>query len=56
MRVDLKFPLRTAEFLREGWMVLSSLFRKEMLDLYLSADRATFSCKAVVWRPERFPV
>lgn len=54
MREDLKFLLRTAEFLRVGWV--ASLFRKEKLDLYLSADSATFSCKAVVWRPERFPV
>lgn len=55
-REDLKFPLKTAEFLRVGWMVFASLFRKEKLDLYLSADIATFSCKAVVRRPERFPV
>lgn len=54
MREDLKFLLRTAEFLRVGWV--ASLFRKEKLDLYLSADSATFSCKAAVWRPERFPV
>lgn len=47
MREDLKFPLRTAEFLRVGWMVFASLFRKEKLDLYLSADSATFGCKAV---------
>lgn len=56
MRKDLKFPLRTAEFLKVGWMVFASLFRKEKLDLYLSADSATFSCEAVVQRPERFPV
>lgn len=31
MREDLKFPLRTAEFLRVGWMVFASLFRKENL-------------------------
>lgn len=35
MREDLKVPLRTAEFLRVGWIVFASLFRKEKLDLYL---------------------
>lgn len=53
---DLTFPLRTAEFLRAGWMVVASLFRKEKLQFCLSAHTPTFSCKAVVRRPERFSV
>lgn len=53
---DLTFSLRTAEFLRAGWMVVASLFRKEKLQFCLSAHTPTFSCKAVVRRPERFSV
>lgn len=50
------FPLRTAKFIRAGWMVVASLFRKEKVDIHLSADTDTFSCKAVVWRSKRFSV
>lgn len=39
---DLIFPLRTEKFLRAGWMVLASLFRKEKASFCLSANTATF--------------
>lgn len=44
MREDLKFLLRTAEFLRVGWV--ASLFRKEKLDLYLSARQCHFQLQS----------
>lgn len=36
--------------------VVASLFRKEKIEFCLSADTATFSCEAEVWRSERFSV
>lgn len=53
---DLIFPLRTEKFLRAGWMVVTSLFRKEKASFCLSANTATFGCKAAVRRSERFSV